>query len=380
MPKHKILYITLFPNIGGGETSLFYLIEKLSRKKLKSEVVITSKGQVYSHLKKMGVKTHIINLPGYFLRTFFVPGASPSGIWKLYKLTRQIKPDLIHINQPTLVIYAGLVGKLLKIPVVATAHGFWDRLYFYQDVINNIFIDKIIANSPRLKKALLKRGIISASKVEAILFGIDTKVFKPGSKELAREKLKLPKDKIIITIVGRLDPQKDHLNFFRASEIVAKKIPNASFFVVGSKLGDFSETNYYQKIRNYIKDNPRLDEKIIWGGFIKNMPLVYQASDILVMASVFEGLPLTLLEAASSELPIVATKSGSVDLVVKNGKTGFLVPPKNNKELAEKMIALARDKILRMEFGKEARRLIVKNFTIERYAKRIEHIYASFWK
>jgi len=382
--KHKILYITLHPDIGGGETSLFYLLENLDRNKFEPEVIVTNKGQVYSRLKEIRVKAHIIDLPGYTIRLLFLPGTSPLGVYNLFKLAQEVKPSLIHINQPTLAVYAGTVSKLLKIPVVATAHGFWDSIYFYQDLINNLFLDKIIANSPRLKKTLTKRKILSPGKIEAIPFGIDTKRFKPtppedgpGSANEARQTLKIHKDKLVVTVVGRLDPQKDYLNFFNAATIIGAKLPKARFYIVGSKKGDFSETNYADQISKYLKQNPKLKQKVKWAGFVENMPTVYQATDILVMPSAFEGFPLTLLEAASSKLPIVATNSGSVDLIVKNNKNGYLIPPENPKKLAEKVIKLGKDRKLREEFGEEGRKHIVKNFTIQKYAEAVEKVYLS---
>src|SRR3989344_6255746 len=120
--KYKILYLTFHPEIGGGETILLSLISKLDKKKFEPIVVVTKKGQLSKRLRELKIKTYILPLPEYLIRTLFIPGASPAGIYRFYKLCKKIKPDLIHINHLNLVVYAGISAKLLKIPIVATAH------------------------------------------------------------------------------------------------------------------------------------------------------------------------------------------------------------------------------------------------------------------
>src|SRR3990167_427281 len=119
--KKKILYLTFHPEIGGGETILLSLISKLDRKLFEPIVVVTKKGQLSKRLRELKIKTYILPLPGYLIRTLFIPGASPVSIYRFYKLCKKIKPNLIHINHLNLAIYAGISSKILKIPSIATS-------------------------------------------------------------------------------------------------------------------------------------------------------------------------------------------------------------------------------------------------------------------
>lgn len=378
----KILYLTNFHQIGGGETSLIYLTENLDRKKFEPIVVVPRKGQLSQKLKQLKVKTYFLNLAPYSLRTFFIPGASPIGIYRFLRSCRNIRPDIIHLNHLNLAIYAGVCAKIIKIPLVATAHGPWDSFYFYQDLITNLFVDKILANTSNTAQKMLRRRIISREKIKLVPFGIDTTIFKPGDKQIARKNLRLPPKDLIVTIVGRLDPIKDHQTFLEAAIIIRKAIPQTTFFIAGSSLGDFSgkKSSYNSQIKNFLKDRPTLAKKVVFGGFIDPPTAVYAATDILVSTSISESFGLSLAEAAASGLPVVATNKGGQSLIVKDNKTGFLVPPQNPQFIAKKVLILAKSPKLRRQFGQNGRKHITKNFSIKKYVGSVEGIYLQLLK
>lgn len=377
--KFKILYLTYHPQIGGGETILLSLLAKLNKKKFEPIVIVTKKGQLSRKLESLKVKTYVLPLPGYLIRTLFIPGISPTGIYTFYKLCKKIKPDLIHINHLNLAIYAGISSKILKIPTVATSHGAWDSIYFFQDLISTIFVDRIMAITKEVKRALTKRNILNRKKVSVIPPGVDTNVFKPGNKNLARKRLNLHENNLIISIVGRIDPIKDHLTFLKAAEIVGKKIKNVTFFIVGARIGDFTGNNndYENQIKNFINSRPSLRGKIVFGGFIESMSTVYQATDVLVSSSPSESFGLTQAETAACEIPIVACNR---NLIVINEFNGYLVPFNNPHALAEKIIKLLKNKRLRDRFGKNGRQHVVKNFDLDKYASKVQNTYLDLLK
>lgn len=384
--KYKILYLTYLPQIGGGETILLSLLSKLDRKLFEPIVVIPKRGQLYKKLQNLKIKAYVLPLNGYLIRTFFIPGMSPTAIYNFSKLVQKIKPDLIHVNHLNLAVYAGIAAKLLKVlpagrqvPTVATAHGKWDSVYLYQDFISNIFIDKILANTESTAQNLLRRKIIKPQKVQVVPFGVDTNRFKPATRHqvpTTRKALGLPPNGLIVTIVGRLDPAKDHLTFLKAARIIQNKLKKAKFFIVGSKLGDFSghSDSYYKKINHFLSVNPSLAKKVVFGGFIESMPAVYNATDILVSTSPRESFGLALAEGAACGLPTVTTAGGTI---VKNGQTGFLVQPQNPKAIAEKILTLAKNSKLRKEFGENGRKHITRHFQLQPYVARIENVYLS---
>lgn len=377
---YKILYLTQFPHIGGGETILLSLLEKLNRRLFEPFVVVPKQGQLSRKLKKLNINPYYLPLNPYLVRTFFIPGASPGQIWQLARLAKKHRPSLIHINHLTLAIYAGIVAKMLHIPLVATAHGPWDSYYFYQDLITGLFANKVLTSTPKLQKLILRRKIIDRKKVKLVPFGIDTNRFKPATsyqKLATRKALKLPLNDFIVTIVGRLDPIKDHLTFLKSANIVSRALPSVKFLIVGSTLGDFSgrKNDYWAQIKNYLGASPSLSQNIAFRGFIEAMAPVYQASDILVSTSHGESFGLSIAEAAACQIPVIATTKDKKHPLVRNHKTGFTTPVQNPQILAQKILRLARDWRLRNNFGLAARKYILENYPIENYVSRVQSTY-----
>ena len=110
--KLKILYLTQHAEIGGGETILLSLLEKLDRNRFSPHVVVPKQGTLTKELESRKVPASVLSLPGYLIRTLFIPGMSPFGIFRFMKLVKKIKPDLIHLNHLNLAVYAGIAGRL----------------------------------------------------------------------------------------------------------------------------------------------------------------------------------------------------------------------------------------------------------------------------
>lgn len=380
---YKIVYLSQFSNIGGGETILLYLLSKLDRKIFQPVVILPLKGQLSKKLNKMDVTTYYIQLSPYSIRTFFVPGFSFKGAYELYKLVKTVNPDIIHLNHLNLAFYAGSAGKLMRIPVLATAHGPWDSYYFYQDLITNLFVDKILANTNILKTQLTKRGLITDKKVQVVAFGVDLDLFQKSSQKKARLGLRLPEKAKIVTIVGRLDPIKDHLTFLEAASLIIKDVPRAYFFIAGSAQGDFScpkppntPNSYLRSLQKFLLENPSLQTRVIWGEFQENMPDVYNASDVVVSSSLSESFGLSLLEASACAVPVVTTNRGGQKLIIKNGKSGFLVPPKHPGSLAQKTVMILKNPKLQKELGRNGRKF-AQQHSLDYYTDTIQNIYLS---
>lgn len=378
---HKILYLSQFDKVGGGETSLLYLLQNLDKSKFEPIVILPKAGEFSKRLKKVRITTHFLDLPPYLIRTFFVPGLSMK-IFKLFRLIKKINPSIIHINNLSLIFYGGICGKLLRIPVVATSHGAWDLIYPFHDLIYNLLLDNLVTNSNLLKNLYKKRAFLNPKKLSVINFGIDTNLFKPGDKIKARKKLNLPQSKIIITIAGRIDPIKDHLTFLKAAKIVISSFDKVLFLIVGSKESDFSKRSdldhsYLNKINKLLDANPLLKKSVKFLGYTESMAEVYSASDLYVSSSLSESFSLGIMEALASALPIVSTSQGIQSELIFENKTGFLVPPQNPSLLAQKISLLIKNPRLRKKFGVGGRKHIINNFPVESYVKNWEEIYLS---
>ncbi len=237
--------------------------------------------------------------------------------------------------------------------------------------------------SPELAKRIIRRGIINKSKVVLATPGIDTNVFSPtNNKKRAKEKLGIPPDNLVVTIAARFDPVKDHMTFLKTMEIATKHIPDITILIAQDPKINLETANTFaptvkKEIDLFLNNNKEVADRVIFTGYKKDMAPIYRATDILVSSSLYESLGMILMEAASSGLPIVSTNKDGQRLIVKNSKSGFLVPIQNPQKLAEKVVILAKNKKLRENFARSARKHIVRHYSIEKYTTEIEKTYLA---
>ena len=372
MNKKKLLIVMDSMNVGGIEKRLIDLITNLDKSKYKCTVCTFYGGKLIQEYQNNNIKV-----------IFFNPEKRKGilGIIKFIRFSKFLKSnkfDIALMFFPRSIVYGTMITKLRKIPLIISFREN-SRLKIYQKKIqlsflkfSNLFVNKVIAVSENTRRFTIKYVKLNPKKIIAIPNGIDLKRFnkKINIKKIKKE-FNLDKEKII-TIIARLNPQKNHKNFLKAASIIAKSIPNTKFLIVG-------DGKLRKKLENY-SNFLGISKKIIFTGIRKDIPEILKISDIFILSSDYEGLPITILEAMASSKPIVATNvSGNPEAVVHN-KTGILVPPKNSEALAKAVIKLLKNKKLRKQMGKQGRRRVEKYFTIEKMIKEYEKVFDSLIK
>ena len=288
------------------------------------------------------------------------------------------KPDLLHahFSYPDGFGMIGLAKKW-KVPFVISALGTLERKVAYEGSYTSRQIfeamdcaDKVLSVSEDLKLHIVNLGI-SKDKVSVVPNGVDIEKFKPAGKEYARNMLNLPQDKKIVLFVGALKKIKGVDYLIEAAKNFLDT--NIRLYMVGRDDGmkkSLEKRAHELEIGNYIKFTGPLNHE--------DIPLWFSASDILVLPSLSEGRPNVVLEAFACEVPVVATNVGGIPELIINGKTGYLVPAKNPKELSEKVNNLLGNRDLRIKMGKLGRRTIIqRGLTWETHAKKTIKIYSK---
>jgi len=242
------------------------------------------------------------------------------------------------------------------------------------------FADLIIINSYTGLEQHVARGF-PRKRMVVIPNGFDTEVFKPdreaGAKQ--RREWRVQEQTQLVGIVGRLDPMKDHQNFFRAAALVSKKMNDVSlrgsagnrgevFFVC---VGD-GPANYLEELKALANDLG-IAESVIWQEATTAVAAVYNALDVLVSSSRAEGLSNAVGEAMACGVACVTTDVGDSRLLV--GECGIFVPAQNSEALAEGIIRSLSGK--QPELGNIARERIAANFSVQRLAQLTEEALVS---
>jgi len=340
--------------IGGAENLVCDMARLQSRQG--NEVIICSLESQQASLRKVeetGFRIIYLNKRG---------GKDFRLLFRLVRLLKKEKPDILHTHNKAPLIYGALMRFLTRTPVlVNTRHG-QGRLH-QSFFIWNAY-DFIVAVSHSAKNELLEHNRIEKNKVRVIHNGIDIQRF--NILDAADQSLQ-KNGKIVIGIVARLDYYKDLPNLITSFQKVLTRINNAELWIVG-------DGNLRDDVEHRLKVLG-LKEKVKLWGWQKDIAFFDRQIDVFVLPSLTEGISLALLEAMACGCPVVATRVGGNPEVVVDGQTGFLVPPKDPEAMAEAIITILQDKRMAQSMGEAGRRRVEEKFSLARMVNEYQKVY-----
>jgi glycosyltransferase involved in cell wall biosynthesis len=302
--------------------------------------------------------------------------------YRLAQIFRAIDPDIIHgYLGPSNIIVTGL-GAILGIERVVWGIRASDTdLAQYDWSWRSIFLAErflssrpaaIVANSWAGRDHLLRSGF-SESRLKVIENGYDLDRFRPdlsGGSAL-RQSWRRPTDSLLIGYPARLDPVKDHPTFLRAAAEIVQARHDVRFICIGD-----GPTSYREELQDLTK-SLGIDDAILWAGYRKDMPDVYNALDAVVLCSTSgEGFPNAICEAMACGVPCIATDVGDAARIVAD--TGTIIPRRDETKL---IAALARFVTTtadeRREAGFRARQRIQAEFSLDRMIQKTTDLYVA---
>jgi glycosyltransferase involved in cell wall biosynthesis len=286
--------------------------------------------------------------------------------WKLSRLIKQLRPDVLHAHDPHGVAMAALALSMgmggsrtapAAPPLVAAR-----RVDFHMK--GNALsrwkyrqVDCFICASAAIRDMVVADGV-PASRAVVVHEGIDLGHVEAAPAANLHAELWLPHHAPIVGNVAALVPHKGQRHLIDAAVLVLKKAPDARFVIAGE--GELRES-----LERQIKEH-RLEKHVFLVGFRPDVLSVHKAFDLFVMSSVTEGLGTSLLDAMACGKPIVATTAGGMPEVVRNGETGLLVPPRDHEAMAAAIVRLLGDEPTRRAMGAAGEARVREHFSAER--------------
>jgi glycosyltransferase involved in cell wall biosynthesis len=247
--------------------------------------------------------------------------------------------------------------------------GMLDRAIRALARVRNLLLrdaDGFVAMSRRIRAELLAAGV-PEEKVELIPHGVDTARFHPPTEEeraAARVRLGLAHDAFVIAFTGRLLRGKGLEDLLAAFARLAPELPAAHLVIVGSGTGQALSVE--ESLRETVA-REGLDARVTFTGRLEDVAEPLRAADVFAFPSVYEGLGISLVEAAATGLPAVGARAGGIVDVIEDGESGWLVPPGDALALAARLRGLFRDAAERARMGRRARQIARARFD-ERHA------------
>jgi glycosyltransferase involved in cell wall biosynthesis len=272
-------------------------------------------------------------------------------------------PAAVYVSQPPPIILTKRVGSF-----ISKKDPFHRWLYRH--------VSLIIAISDVIRRNVIATCPVDPDRVLTLFDGVDLERFNPETVDshAVRRELGIEEDTIVIGVVGRFSPGKGHEEFLQAARVILSQNPRVKFLIVGEP--SHGEESYGNEIR---RSAAPLMEKgaVIFTGFRRDIPQVMGALDILAFPSYAEAFGDVLIEAMAMKLPVVSTNCDGVLEIVVDGETGIQVPPKDAPALADGLLTLIRDPVLRKKLGEAGRLRVEKLFDLKKRTARMDELYAQ---
>jgi len=303
----------------------------------------------------------------------------------IYEAIKDLELDILHTFTAKPNIYGTFAAKRAGVPVILNLVEGLGSFYVEDSLKNSIvrfMMEKLYTKAFKLSQRtvfvnsddpryMVEKGMIEKEKVKIIKsVGIDTELFsleRGGDLNALRTSLDL-KDKVVVLMVARAIWHKGIREFYEASKFF--DTDRVQFILVG----DIDTGNHSSASEDFLKTG-----NVLWLGHRDDIKELTALSDIYVLPSCYrEGVPRTLLEAASMAKPIVTTDTVGCREVVEDGVNGFLVPVKDVDELSEKIKLLVENPIIRDSMGKEGRKKAVEEFDIKKVLRQYLELYGEY--
>ncbi|MGA1797046.1 MAG: glycosyltransferase family 4 protein [bacterium] len=378
-----IIHIITTLELGGAQQTTLYTVAHLDRERYLPLLICGPEGLLLPEARSMPDVTvrvcpHLVRAvsPIKDLRALI-------SLWRILRQERAAHPGpvIVHTHSSK----AGVLGRWAAfcagIPIrIHTVHGF--GIHPYQPwIVRGIFTlaemltgritTRMVYVSMENLRTGIGMGVSRPSNSLIIRSGIDREGFAGikggnGGKDFLQKTLNIKKKGWIVGMIACLKPQKAPLDFVRMADRVRRELPDTHFVLVGDGV-----------LRDAVEDMVRefgMQHHMHLTGWRRDIPRLLAGFDIMALTSLWEGLPKVVVEAQAAGIPVVATKTAGVDEVVREGETGFMVPPGSPGIMASRVIELLNNPHLMACMGRNARS-VSREFDLREGLKMHEGLY-----
>ncbi|MGL5558918.1 MAG: glycosyltransferase [Paraclostridium dentum] len=351
----NILFLNMYPEYGGTEIYLQRLIKNIQKDNFAKNLYLVSPKveKFYENIEIDSKNIFTVKTPSFKN----IKNMKSIGAY-IDRLIEELNIDCIYLNGLRAIILKPFIkNKFVK--SIAVSHL---SLINNQDIMtktrmmisNKILrrslrdVDNIIVLSENHKNEMVKLKVANPNKIEVIYNGIDIEDYKLDDNHNKSNK------KIKIIEIARLHKTKGQMDLIEVISRLRKKYQNIEVNLVGDGIDK-------EKIEDKIREE-NLQGIVNVLGFRKNIKELISESDIFILPSYIEGLPLSMLESMAMNLPVIVSSIAGIPEVIESGKNGYLINPGNLDEIEKSLESLIKDKDLRVKMGNNARKTVEEKF------------------
>ncbi|MBN2012757.1 glycosyltransferase family 4 protein [candidate division KSB1 bacterium] len=360
----RILFINSIRMYGGGEVWMITAAKELVRRGHELTIVCRPDAAMRPYAEASDARVAPMTIRGDFY---------PGTILRTRQLLQEYNIDIILTNMDKELRFAALAARLChRPPVIARKgidHPLKNKLH-YRWTYNRL-ATAVIANSQATKQTLLNSAPwLDGDRVHVIYNGIDPELYAPERTKNIRSELGMPDDAPVIGFVGRLNVQKGIEYLLEGFRKAIEQIPTMHLLLVG-------EGNLHEDVVAFAEKH-NLKDRIHPVGFRDDIPNVMRTIDLCVLPSLWEGFGIVLIEAMAAGKPCITTRISSMPEIVRDGKSGLVVPPRDPDALAVAIRTIMSDNELANQMGETGRQDVLEKYTISRMIEQYELIFQRY--
>lgn len=343
----KVLHVESGRHLYGGARQVLYIMEGLARLGV-------------DNLLACPPGAHIAEPARAHARVFerAMKGDADIGLaWRLRRLIREQRPDLVHLHSRRGAdLWGGVGAALAGVPCVLSRRVDNPESRWLVAAKYRLY-DHVITISEGIREVLLAEGL-APHKVSCVRSAVDARPYLVSyDKPAWRARLGLAPDTPLAGMVAQLIERKGHRHLLAALPDVLSKHPGLHVLIFGR--GPLEAELRQAILDQGLSDNVRLM------GFVDHLPTILGCLDLLVHPADMEGLGVSLLQASAAQVPIIASRAGGMPEAVRDGENGLLIAPGDVPALAAAMNRLLGDAELRQRMGEAGRALVLREFSTE---------------
>jgi L-malate glycosyltransferase len=351
----------------GAEVMAYHLIKGLrSYSNCDLCAIVLNNGRLSEEIKKIGIRTFVVDEKKLsFLEILLA----------VHKILRKNPSNIIHSHRYKENILAYVASRFIPgIKLISTQHGMPEIHEGKRNVkqplisLSNFFMlshcfHQVVGVSQDIENAFIKKYGFKEERVSCIHNGIEVpKTLQERGNT----------GKVTIGSSGRLFPIKDYPLMVEIAKIVSKKSKNVRFILAG----DGPERG---KLQSLIEEYG-LQQSFTLIGHTEDMDYFYKDLDLYINTSIHEGIPMSILEAMSYGLPVIAPEVGGISEIISDGVEGYLISSRDPEDFAERCIRVFENRQLRAKMSNAARQKVIKEFSMERMAEQYYKLYVKIAK
>lgn len=369
-PKIKVLHVIKSLGRGGAETLLPQTLKLHDKVEFEWHYIyfLPWKDQMVSALQDFGAKVTCLSANNNIEILLKGP--------QVVEYVKKNEIQVIHSHLPWAGILSRLISKLVlsNVPVIYTEHNKQERYHFATRWMNLITMNwqtVIVAVSSDVNKSIRLHKPKLKIPVKTLLNGVNEDDYVPGmfDRNQVRLALGIPKESQVVGTIAVFRSQKRLDLWIETAYKISKELPNVHFVLVGD--GPLKDELLKKR-----KDLG-MDQKIHFPGLKTDVRPYLAAFDVYMMSSIFEGLPIALLEAMASGCPVVSTNAGGIKEVVRHNIDGLLCDTAEVDRLPELVVRFLKSEQLRQDFGLQARKRIESHFSMREMVRELEILYTQ---